>query len=219
MNATLRNTIEAAELPPILIDHDAGADAALLSRLRAGDEQAFAELVEANGARMLASARRLVGNEEEARDVVQEAFVLAFRSLSRFEARSRLSTWLHRITINVALMKIRRGKRRPELKIEDVLPSFSDGGTRVPQAHDEVEIDPESALHRERMRVVVRRCIDRLPAAYRTILLLRDIEDLSTEEAAEVLSIRAGAVKVRLHRARQALKTLIQKELAGAAAH
>jgi RNA polymerase sigma-70 factor, ECF subfamily len=190
-----------------------GRDQALLSRLQRDDETAFEELVRDNGGRMLSSARRLVRSEEDAQDVVQEAFLLAFRSLPTFEGRAMLSTWLHRIVINVALMRLRSRKRRPEALIDDLLPSFSADGHRILEAHDEVELSADLALSRECDRRLVRSCIDRLPESHRIVLLLRDIEDLTTDEAAGVLGIQPGTVKVRLHRARQALKTLLQKEM------
>ena len=212
MSATLsRQVVEEFSLPPEHIARD--EDAALLARLQRGDEDACAELGEANGGRMLSTVRRMVRSEDDAHDVVQEAFLLAFRSLPSFEGRSRLSTWLHRIAVNVALMKLRSRKRRPELSIEDQLPRFGADGRRVLEAHDFADLTPADSLEREQMRVLVRQCMDRLPDSYRVVLLLRDIEDLSTEEAAEALGIRTVALKVRLHRARQALKTLVQKAL------
>lgn len=203
---------EPATLSP-LVDLPECADPVLLARLQAGDDDAFDELVRDNGGRMLSTARRLVRSEDDARDVVQEAFLLAFRSLPTFEGRSRLSTWLHRIVVNVALMRLRNRKRKPEASIEDLLPNFSADGHRLLEDHDSVDLSAEEALGRQADRSLVRRCIDRLPDSYRVILLLRDIEELDTEEAAEVLGIRCGAVKVRLHRARQALKTLLQREM------
>jgi RNA polymerase sigma-70 factor (ECF subfamily) len=197
-----------------LPDEGGNADeCSLLERLRAGEDAAFEELMHDNGGRMLSTARRIVRSEEDARDVVQEAFLLAFRSLPTFAGRSRLSTWLHRIVVNVALMRLRRRKRRPEVSIDEQLPRFTTDGHRMIEAHDVVDLTPADELERESMRVLVRHCMDELPDSYRVVLMLRDIEDLSTEEAAEALGIRAGTVKVRLHRARQALKTLMQKAM------
>lgn len=196
--------------PPVAANPE---DGILLARLRSGDESAFEELVNENGGRMLSTARRLVRGEDDAHDVVQEAFLLAFRSLPAFEGRSRLSTWLHRIVINVALIKLRSRKRRPEVSIEEQLPRFDASGHRVVEAHDVMDVTPADELHRERMLRLMRQCMERLPESYRVVLMLRDIEDLTTEEAAEAVGIKTVALKVRLHRARQALKTLLQKAL------
>lgn len=193
--------------------HEEPADeSGLLAALRAGEEAAYRHLVERYGGRMLAVARRILRSEEEARDALQEAFLQAFRGLERFEGQARLSTWLHRITVNAALMRIRRQKSRPEQPIEALLPAFRDDG------HSEVcFVDwadgPEVLLERSQVRDVVRAAIERLPASYRTVLLLRDIEELDTAEVAEMLGVTANAVKIRLHRARQALRELLDPQL------
>ncbi len=204
---------EVAAIPHLAVCDE---DGVLLVRLRSGDDSAFEELVRDNGGRMLATARRMLRREEDANDVVQEAFLLAFRSLPAFEGRSRLSTWLHRIVVNVALMKIRSRRRRPEISIDEELPHFRADGTRMVESHDASDLDPADAFEAGSMKALMRRCMDRLPDSHRTVLVLRDIEDMSTEETAAILGIRTVAVKVRLHRARQALKTLVQKEMAAA---
>ena len=188
----------------------ATSELTLVARLRAGDEQAHEELVRCYGARMLATARRMVGSEAEARDVVQEALLSAFRAMARFEGEARLSTWLHRITINAALMRLRTRRRRREESIDDLLPRFDDEGwwpegpTSAPAA--------EEALEQAEAHARVRRAIAELPETYRTILMLRDIEDLDPQETATLLGIGTNAVKSRLHRARQALKTLLERD-------
>ena len=185
-----------------------GDEAALLAALRAGDDGAYRRLVTDYGGRLLAVARRILRNEDDARDALQEAFLQAFRALPRFEGQARISTWLHRIVVNAALMKIRSKKSRPEEPIEPFLPTFQEDG------HAMVEFrswdgGAEALLERAETRSLVRAAIDRLPPTYRTILLLRDIEELDTTEVAELLGISANAVKIRLHRARQALRGLL----------
>lgn len=186
---------------------------ALLAALRAGDEPAFARLVAENGGRMLAVARRILRDDDEARDVLQEAFVMAFRGLARFEGQSRLSTWLHRIVVNASLMKLRSRKARPEESIEPLLPSFQEDGHPTRTFVDWPE-RPDAELDRRELRDLVRAAIDRLPETYRTILILRDIEELDTGEVATLLGITANAVKIRLHRARQALRGLLDPAMA-----
>lgn len=180
----------------------------LLARLRAGDESAFEQVVRAYGGRLLAVTRRIVGSEEDARDVVQDAFLNAFRSLNRFEGHSKLSTWLHRIAVNAALMKLRTRKRKPEQSIDSLLPGFLDDGHHEErfQSWDE---PVDKVMERAETRALVRTHIDALPEGYRTVLVLRDIEGLDTEETAEVLGLTVNATKIRLHRARQALRTLL----------
>jgi RNA polymerase sigma-70 factor (ECF subfamily) len=186
----------------------ATADEALLTSLRRGDPQAYETLVRTLTPQLLAVSRRIVRDEEDARDAVQEAFVNAWRNLPRFEEGSRLSTWLHRITVNAALMKLRSRRRRPEEPIEDLLPTFAEDGHQTPPSEPWGE-PADLALDRKRLAEVVRQQIDRLPDTYRLVLLLRDIEGLDTAEAAEVLGVTENAVKLRLHRARQALRTLL----------
>lgn len=183
-------------------------EATLVAQLRAGDEAAFEQVVRAYGGRLLAVARRIVSNEEDARDVVQDAFMNAFRSLDRFEGNAKLSTWLHRIAVNAALMKLRTRKRKPEQSIETLLPSFLDDGHHE-ERFQSWEEPIDKLMERAEKRELVRQQIDALPEGYRTVLVLRDIEGLDTEETANVLGLSVNATKIRLHRARQALRTLL----------
>lgn len=184
----------------------------LVSRLKSGDEEAFERLVREHGGRLLAVARRFLRDEEEARDAVQECFLSAFRSINNFEQGSRLSTWLHRIVINASLMRLRSRQRKPEEPIEDFLPQFQADGHQVNHPTADWEGSAESLLARSQTRAIVRAAIDRLPESYRAVLLLRDIEEMSTEEAAQSLGVTENAVKIRLHRARQALRGLLEPQ-------
>jgi RNA polymerase sigma-70 factor (ECF subfamily) len=188
------------------------ADVRLLGRLRSGDEAAFAELVERNAGRLLAVAQRLLRSDDEARDAVQDAFLSAFKNLATFNGEARLSTWLHRITVNAALMRLRSRRHRAERSIDDLLPRFDEAGTWE-QESGRIAVSSQDLLERRETRQLVRRCIDRLPESARTVLLMRDIEDLDTDSAAQLLGITPNAVKIRLHRARQALRTLIEQAL------
>ena len=183
-------------------------EADLLARLRAGDEAAYEELVRAETRHLLAVARRLLRNEEDAQDAVQQAFLSAFRALPEFNGQSRLTTWLHRIVTNAALMKLRTRGRRPEDSIEDLLPTFVEDGHHTEQ-FAEWALPADTKLLRRETRAQVRAAIDALPDGYRTVLLLRDIEEMSTEEAARTLGLNPNTVKIRLHRARQALLKLL----------
>lgn len=183
-------------------------EAELLITLREGREDAFETLVRAHSGRMLSVCRRILRNDEEAKDAVQEAFVSAFRGIASFEGTSRLGTWLHRIAVNASLMRLRSKKRRPEESIDDLLPTFKDDGHARIEPRDWSKSALQLVESRE-TREFVRGCIDRLPDLYRTVLLLRDIEEMDTAEAAGVLGVSEGVVKVRLHRARHALRRLL----------
>jgi RNA polymerase sigma-70 factor, ECF subfamily len=188
-------------------------EADLLAALRRGEEWAFETMVRLFGGRLLAVARRFVKNEEDARDVVQSSYLSAFRSLADFEGSAQLSTWLHRIVVNTALMKLRSSRRKPEESIEALLPAFQEDGHHVEQFSD-WSAPADRLLEQKETRATVRGCIEQLPESYRTVLVLRDIEELSTQEVAEMLTMTTTAVKVRLHRARQALSTLLRREYA-----
>lgn len=187
-------------------------DEALLASLRAGDPRAYETLVRTMAPPLLAVCRRIVRNEEDARDAVQDAFVNAWKSLPRFEAGSRLSTWLHRIAVNACLMRLRSRRRKPEEPIEDLLPSFLEDGHQTVDSAPWLE-PADVVLDRKQLAAVVRQQIERLPDTYRVVLLLRDIEGLDTAQAAEALGVTENAVKLRLHRARQALRTLLDPML------
>ena len=184
----------------------------LIGRLRAGDDDAYERLVNEQAGRLLSVARRMLGSEEDAHDVVQDAFLSAFRAIDRFEGGSRLSTWLHRIVVNAALMKIRSRKRRTETPIEELLPTFIEDGHQS-TTPVEWKRTAHEVLESQETRAMVRELIDELPEIYRNVLLLRDIEELDTKETAELLEVTPNAVKIRLHRARLALRTLLDPHM------
>lgn len=189
------------------------SETALVARLRLGENAAFEHLVRRYGAQMLAVARRYVRRDDEANDVLQEALLQAFRGIERFREDARLSTWLHRIVVNAALMRLRSASRRPEESIDDLLPSFDSEGYHA-DAIESFPLGVEAALEQHQVRGMVRACVEKLPAQYRAAIVLRDFEERSTEEVAELLGISENAVKIRLHRARQALRTLLVRECA-----
>lgn len=194
------------------VDRTDGGEAQLVAGLRAGDPAAFESLVRSEGGKLLAVARRYLAREEDAKDAVQDAFLQAFRHIDQFNGDARLTTWLHRIAVNAALMKRRAGQRRPEQPIESLLPAFREDGhpLRAPAAWRS-----DARLERRETRDLIRQAIDNLPESYRNVLLLRDIEEMDTAETARLLQISEGAVKTRLHRARQALRTLLEPHFAG----
>ena len=187
---------------------DPKAEAGLVAGLRSGDAKAFEQMVRSYGPRLLAVARRIVPSEEDARDCLQETFLAAHCSIEAFEDRSRLGAWLHRIVTNAALMKLRARRARPEEPIDSFQAtydrySFREGPRRTNA------LTPEELLQRSDTSKAVRQALERLPESYRTVLLLRDIEGYDTRETAVFLETSEGAVKVRLHRARTALKELL----------
>jgi RNA polymerase sigma-70 factor (ECF subfamily) len=186
-------------------------ETALVAALRRRDAEAFEAVVRKFGGRMLATARRYLPGEQDSDDAVQDAFLSAFQAIDRFEGNSQLGTWLHRILINACLMKLRSRARRPEASIEGLIPGFDASGHHANAVR---HWRPDDELLSDENRRLVRQCIDKLPDDYRNVLLLRDIEEFSTEEAAAALATTPGNVKTRLHRARQALRTLLEPHFA-----
>jgi RNA polymerase sigma-70 factor (ECF subfamily) len=198
---------------PTTADETAASQDPLVARLKAGDADAFEEVVRRHGGRMLAVARRFVRDEDAARDVVQDACLSAFRGIRRFDGHAQLSTWLHRIVVNAALMRIRSRQRRPEQSIDPLLPTFQEDGHHAEPVVSWAE-SGDRLLERAETKALVRGAMADLPESYRLVLMMRDIEDLSTRETADALGITENAAKLRLHRARQALATLIKQRLA-----
>ncbi|MBV8772803.1 MAG: sigma-70 family RNA polymerase sigma factor [Deltaproteobacteria bacterium] len=189
------------------------ADAILLAGLRSRDQYAFEEMVRRFGGRLLATARRYLRSEADACDALQDAFLCAFKSIDTFKGDSQLSTWLHRILVNCALMHLRARRdcaEADEGEIDELLPRFDTAGNWL-DGH--IHSGPAHVLFEtSETRATVRRCIELLPDNYRIVLMLRDIEELATEKVASLLDVTPGNVKVRLHRARQALKALLERE-------
>jgi RNA polymerase sigma-70 factor (ECF subfamily) len=183
-----------------------GEDADLLAGLRGGDPAAYRRLVDLYSAHVYNVALKLMGDEHEAEDVLQETFLSAFEALDRFEGRSRLSTWLYRIAYNASLMRLRKRKQMTTFSL-DQPPGEQDEGVEFLSRH---LVDWSTLPDDQLLTVEARREMDQaiaaLPESLRSAFVLRDIEGLSGAEAAEVLGITVQAVKNRLHRARLRLR-------------
>ena len=193
------------------------SDLELVERLRAGDAAALEPLMERHAARVHRLAYGITRNEADAEEVVQDVFLTLFRKVHTFEARAALGTWIYRVTTNAALMK-RRGKRAEvEVSLEDSLPRFLPDGHRAGDRSfllADWSNTPEEELLSREAGALLRRAIDDLPARHRAVLLLRDVEGLSNEEAADALGESVPSVKSRLHRARMALRERLTRSLA-----
>jgi RNA polymerase sigma-70 factor (ECF subfamily) len=182
-------------------------DEALAARAAEGEEPAFEELVSRYQARVYRLAFRLTANEADARDVLQEAFLSAYRGLPRFRADSRFSTWLYRIATNAALMHRRARARRPTESLEAFLPRFDADGVHAAEPADLLAASrAEELLDRKALAEKARAGLDRLPDIYRDAFVLRDLEELDTSEVAQLLGIEPAAVRQRVHRARLMLR-------------
>jgi RNA polymerase sigma-70 factor, ECF subfamily len=178
----------------------------LIRRARTGDEEAFAELVMLNADRVYGALRRFGLDAQEADEVAQEVFLRAWRGLPRFEARAQFSTWLYRIAFNEAQ---RRLSRRPPPRAE-VDPNRDDPIVSLPESPD---LGPEALTLDREFEQALERALEQLPMEWRAAVVLRDIEGLSTREAAEVVGIGEAAFKSRLHRGRMQLRALLEPYL------
>lgn len=186
----------------------------LLERLQAGDQRAYAEMVEAHSSRIYHLALRMLGDEAEAEDVLQETFLSAFKSIDSFEGRASLSTWLHRIATNAALMRLR--KRQPlSFSVDEV--TEPGNGNLIPKVFYDWCCLPESELMTQEVRDQMHAAVEDLPDTLRVVFLMRDVEGFSTQETADILDLSLSAVKSRLMRARMALRERLSAYFGGAA--
>lgn len=192
--------LSAAAVPRLGLDRDPRSDpeamAALVARAQAGDDQAFEELVTATHAETYTLARRLTGSDDDARDVVQEAYLRAYRSIGRFRGEARFTTWMYRITANCASTYVgKRRKHRHDELVDDLV-----------VVDTRPELDPVAQADASDLRSRVVLALDELPPKLRAVVVLRDVYDLPHEAIAAELGISESAAKVRLHRARRKLK-------------
>ena len=171
-------------------------------------------MVERHSSTVYNLALRLMNNPQEAEEVLQETFISAFRSLDRFEGRSRLGTWLYRIAYNAALMRLRK-RELATSSIDE--PLVNEEGESLPRQLIDWSSLPDDAVLGAELRSVLEQAVGMLPETLRTVFVLRDIEGLSTAETAEVLGLTETNVKVRLHRARLALRERLTAYFAGSA--
>lgn len=182
-------------------------EAMLIAEARAGSVVAFEHLVQRCQAKVFRVVRPMAHTREDAEEVVQSAFVLAFRHLARFRGDSRFCTWIVRIAINEALMK-RRGRRWNEISIDH---SRENQEGIPPRELEDGRPSPEERCSHEEMRSILAATIGQLPPHYRTVFQLRDVEGFSTRETARALALSSTAVKSRLRRARIALRGSLHK--------
>ncbi len=186
------------------VTSQAGTDeSVLLAQSREGDTRAFAELVRRYEGKIFRLAQHITQNREDAEDVLQETFMKAYEHLDQFKGDSKFYTWIVRIAVNQALMKLRRRKTDKSVSLDEQIDTGEDTIVREIAAWDE---DPEQQFSREELGSILDRAIQSLDPPYRSVFVLRDIDELSTEETAEALGLSVPAVKSRLLRARLQLR-------------
>jgi RNA polymerase sigma-70 factor, ECF subfamily len=194
---------------------DAGrlTDEVLVARARGKDEGAFEELVTRYEDKLYRLAMRFVRNETDAQEILQDAFLSAWRNLPTFEGRAQFGSWMYRVTVNAALMLLRSRNRHPEVAVDDVEPTVLNNAVaesgQLMRANADWAQRPDDQLQSDELRKHIQTSVDALPDGLRTVFLLRDVEELSTEDTADLLGLSVPAVKTRLHRARLALREAI----------
>ncbi|MBY3034841.1 RNA polymerase sigma factor [Rhizobium laguerreae] len=191
------------------------SDADLVPLAKMGDEPAVRTIVQRHNQRLFRTARAIIRNDAEAEDVVQAAYVKAFTNLATFRGDAQLSTWLTRITLNEALGRVRARKNTTELGEID-MQTMAPGGEVLQFPSFLSATDPETELARSQARHLLENAVDELPDDFRAMFVLRDVEGMSTDEAASYLGIRPETAKTRLHRARKMMRRSIEKQLSGA---
>jgi RNA polymerase sigma-70 factor (ECF subfamily) len=182
---------------------EARAELELVNRARSGDATAFGALIRPYEARIFRLAMSITQNREDAEDVLQEAFLKAFEHLDQFQGNSKFYTWIVRIAVNQALMKLRKRKSDRSVSLDEQIDTGEDTVIREIASWDP---DPEQRFSQEEMHSILTEAIDELAPIYRTVFTLRDVDGLSTEETAEALELSVPAVKSRLLRARLQLR-------------
>jgi RNA polymerase sigma-70 factor (ECF subfamily) len=178
-------------------------ETAVVLQAREGDVAAFSELVRRYEGKIFRLATHITQNREDAEDVLQETFLKAYEHLDQFQGNSKFYTWIVRIAVNQALMKLRKRKTDKSVSIDETIDTGEDTVAREIAAWDE---NPEQRYSREEMNGILSSAVDSLAPPYRAVFVLRDIEDFSTEETAEALNLSIPAVKSRLLRARLQLR-------------
>ncbi|HSZ83933.1 MAG TPA: sigma-70 family RNA polymerase sigma factor [Polyangia bacterium] len=185
------------------------SDDELIARARAKDFAAFETLLGRYEDKVYRLAFRIVRNETDAKEILQETFVSIWRKLDTFKGDSQFGSWVYRIATNAALMRLRSQRRHPEVSTEELPIGYLDNYGQPMPAGENWSKRPDDQLQSSELRTHIQTAVDALPDIYRTVFIVRDVEGLSTEETAAALGISVPTVKTRLHRARIALRDAI----------
>ena len=198
---------------PLAAPDGRGEEQALVRRVAAGDRSAFELLMRRHNRRLFRLARATLRDDAEAEDALQEAYLQAYRALGAFRGEASLATWLSRLVLNECLGRLRRQARRDKVvPMVTLTPTHDDETAFEPPAPLEAG-DPHQALARAELRVLIERHLDRLPRAFRTVFVMREVEDMDVEEVAQCLELPPATVRSRHFRARTLLREALEREL------
>lgn len=184
------------------------SDKELVELIKEGDQEAFRIVVERYESKAFNLAMSLTRNVEDAEEVIQDVFVTVYRKISGFEGKSAFSSWLYRITVNAAFMKLRKRKQNKSIPVENITPGMEKNWL---EKNESLALRTDSLAVTNELREIIQVAVEKLPEEYRSVFVLRDVDGLSNKEVGEILDISIPAVKSRLHRARLMLRKKLQR--------
>jgi RNA polymerase sigma-70 factor (ECF subfamily) len=190
------------------------SDLELVGRLQKGESAVFREIVRRHQDKVYRLALRLTRDEARAQDAMQDAFLQVFRKVHQFQEQSAFTTWLYRITVNAALMRMRSERRHHETSLDEASPRYTEAGEIAEPVDDWSTAVDDDAGNRELAKYAAM-AVDELPETYRSVFVLRELEEMSTEDVAQILELTVPTVKTRLHRARLALRKVLAERVKG----
>jgi RNA polymerase sigma-70 factor (ECF subfamily) len=205
--------------PSAILNQDKNKENELIERLIENKDLAYETLVRQYSVRMYTTARRFFYTDDDAQECLQKAFIQVFKNISSFKKNSQLSTWLHRITVNEALMMLRQKKRQNTTSLEVFSQRYNEYGERTVFAdelgnnlEDTLSNNIEVLFEKSEAKLSLSEIIYQLPEKYCNVILLRDIQEMNTKETAEILAVSEASVKTQLHRARLLLRAILEQE-------
>ena len=198
----------------LAFDYEGMGEAELVAHAREGQQDAFRSIMQRCNQRLFRIARGVVRDDNEAEDVLQEAYVRAFENLDGFRGDSSLFTWLTSVTLNEARGRLR--KRRPTVDVRAIESAQQSGAQIIMLNSASAAESPESSAARSQMRLLIEQAVDQLPDPFRIVFIMREMEELSVEETAASLNVPSATVKTRLHRARRLLREELNERVASA---
>jgi len=181
------------------------AEEVLVRELQAGNLEAYDKIAELYQKKIYALSFNLTRNQMDAQDITQEVLLTIYKKVDTFQGKSAFSSWVYRITLNAAYMRLRSKKKEPNVSLDDLLPSYNGAGFQQEKIQDWSE-NTESLLFDNETKETIQKAVDQLPEKEKVVFILRDVEGLSTEKVSEILDLTVPAVKSRLHRARLFLR-------------
>jgi RNA polymerase sigma-70 factor, ECF subfamily len=188
-------------------------EASLVERLKQGDQSALEAIFELYSGKLYRVAQRILGEPADAEEVIQDVFWTLYRKAATFKGESRLSTWLYRLTVNAALGRVRRGRKKKDVEYDEFMPKFQKDGHHLVRPVVDWSDTLDEKYGREEIHALIGKALEQLKPIDKSVIVLSDLEDLSDKEIAGALGLTVAAVKTRLHRARLFMRGVLAVEL------